>query len=44
MKLLLLTAVLLQTAPADRVQAMKKGSASFSGKEGIVIPLGDSIP
>ena len=33
----------LQTPPADYAEAMRKVSAKFSGKEGVVIHLGDSI-
>ncbi len=35
--------LLLQAAPADYADAMKKVAAKFNGKEGVVIHLGDSI-
>lgn len=35
--------LLLQAAPPDYAEAMKKVAARFSGKEGVVLHLGDSI-
>src|SRR5260221_2621823 len=35
--------LLLQAAPSDYADAMKKVAAKFTGKEGVVIHLGDSI-
>src|SRR5579883_2265418 len=39
----LLHLFLLQAAPADYAEAMKKVAAKFGGKEGVVLHLGDSI-
>jgi len=43
MNILLLTLALTQAAPVDYTDAMKKVAAKFTGKEGVVIHLGDSI-
>jgi lysophospholipase L1-like esterase len=43
MNILLLTLALTQAAPVDYADAMKKVAAKFTGKEGVVIHLGDSI-
>ncbi|MBV8878728.1 MAG: SGNH/GDSL hydrolase family protein [Planctomycetaceae bacterium] len=43
MMTLIATLALLQAAPADYADAMKKAAAKFSGKEGVVLHLGDSI-
>ena len=40
---LLATVLLLQAQASDYADAMKKVSAKFSGKEGVVLHLGDSI-
>jgi lysophospholipase L1-like esterase len=39
----LIALLVLQAAPADYADTMKKVAAKFSGKEGVVIHLGDSI-
>src|SRR6185295_3257148 len=43
MNILLLTLALTQAAPVDYADAMRKVAAKFTGKEGVVIHLGDSI-
>jgi len=40
---MLVAALLFQAAQADYAEAMKKVAARFTGKEGVVIHLGDSI-
>ena len=40
---ILLTLALLQAVPGDYTDAMRKAAAKFTGKEGVVIHLGDSI-
>src|SRR5579859_1912070 len=39
----LLALLVLQAAPADYAEAMKKVAARWTGKEGVVLHLGDSI-
>jgi len=41
--ILIAAVVLAQVAPVDYVDAMKKVATKFTGKEGVVIHLGDSI-
>lgn len=43
MNTLLMATLLLQAAPADYADAMKKVASKFTGKEGVVLHLGDSI-
>lgn len=43
MNILIAIAALLQGQPADYADAMRKVAAKFSGKEGVVIHIGDSI-
>ena len=43
MNILIATLMALQAPAADYAEAMKKVSAKFTGKEGVVIHLGDSI-
>jgi hypothetical protein len=41
--MILLAAALVQAAPVDYADAMKKVAAKFTGKDGVVIHVGDSI-
>src|SRR3982751_2134457 len=43
MNLLIATLTLLQAQPAAYAEAMRKVAAKFTGKEGVVLHLGDSI-
>jgi lysophospholipase L1-like esterase len=43
MNVLIATLALLQAPPCDYADAMKKVAAKFTGKEGVVIHIGDSI-
>lgn len=43
MMILIASVLLLQAPPVDYADAMKKVAAKFTGKEGVVIHLGDSI-
>src|SRR5687767_738310 len=43
MNILIATLALLQAPAADYAETMRKVSAKFTGKEGVVVHLGDSI-
>jgi lysophospholipase L1-like esterase len=43
MNMLIIATLLAQAAPVDYAEAMRKVSAKFTGKDGVVIHLGDSI-